>query len=67
MIKINSRQIEILKKYKIDYLKYNELNDLLDVINDIMVSYVDENDEPLREFIELEKLYDEIYYANEEL
>lgn len=64
MLKVNEKQNLILKKYNIDYLKYKEINDLLDEINDIMVSYVDKNDEPLKEFLELEKVYDEIYYSN---
>ncbi len=62
MIKINENNKKILlNKYKIDVDKFDEINDLLDELNDIMVSYVDENDEPLPEFLELEKIYDEIY------
>lgn len=64
MIKLNENQKKILNKYKIDYKKYHEINDLLDEINDIMVSFVDEEDEPLPEFIELEDLYDSIYDLN---
>lgn len=66
MIKLNEKQKEILRKYNIDYLKYKEINELLDEINDKMISYVDYKDEPLEEFIELEKVYDEIFYQNEE-
>lgn len=57
-------QIKILKKYKIDYTKYDDISDLLDVINDKMVSYTDENDEPTEEFIELQNIYDSIYMNN---
>lgn len=64
MIKLNENQKKFLNKYKIDYKKYHEINDLLDEINDIMVSFVDEEDEPLPEFIELEDLYDSIYDLN---
>lgn len=66
MIKLNEKQKEILRKYNIDYLKYKEINELLDEINDKMISYVDYKDEPLEEFLELEKVYDEIFYQNEE-
>lgn len=65
MIKINENSKEILQnKYKINADKFDEINDLLDELNDIMVSFVDENDEPLPEFFELEKIYDEIYNIN---
>lgn len=64
MIKINEEQKLILEKYKIKVEDYEEINNLLDEINDVMISFVDEHDEPLPEFLELEKLYDEIYDLN---
>lgn len=64
MIKINESDKKILEKYKIDYNKYEELNDLLIELNDVMISYRDENDEPLSEWLELEKVYDRIYDLN---
>ena len=64
MIKVSANSDKILKKYNIDYRKYNTLNDLLDDINDEMVSYRDKDDEPLPQFLELEKVYDEIYDLN---
>lgn len=57
-------QIKILKKYKIDYTEYDDISDLLDIINDKMVSYTDKNDEPTEEFIELQNIYDSIYINN---
>ena len=33
-------------------------------IDDEMTTHVDEHDEPLEEFLELEKVYDRIFYAN---
>ena len=65
MINLNNRQKEILAKYKINYENKEILNDLLEEIDDVMVSYVDKDDEPLPEFLELEKIYDEIYDQNE--
>lgn len=62
---ITQDQIKILKKYKIDYTKYDDISDLLDIINDKMVSYTDENDEPTDEFIELQNIYDSIYINNQ--
>lgn len=61
MIKINEKNKKILKKYNIDIEEYDNLNELLLEIDDAMTSYVDEHDEPLTEFLELEKIYDEIY------
>lgn len=63
-IKVTEEEKKILKKYNIDIEDYNNLNELLLEIDDAMTSYVDENDEPLPEFLELEKLYDSIFYAN---
>ena len=64
MIRLSQKNIEILKKYNIEYKNKIELNDLLDTIDDVMVSYVDKRDEPLKELLELEKLYDNIYDNN---
>lgn len=64
MIKINEEQKLILEKYKIKVENYEDINNLLDEINDVMISFVDEHDEPLPEFLELEKVYDEIYDLN---
>lgn len=55
---------KFLKKYNINVEKYKNLKDLLVDIDAEMTKYVDEHDEPLKEFIELERVYDRIYYAN---
>lgn len=63
-IKVTDEEKKILKKYNIDIEEYDNLNELLLEIDDAMTSYVDEHDEPLPEFLELEKIYDSIFYAN---
>lgn len=65
-IKVTDEEKKILKKYNIDVEKYNGLNELLLEIDDEMTSHVDEYDEPLPEFFELEKVYDSIFYANKD-
>lgn len=65
-MKLLDKQIEILNKYNINYKECEDISDLLELLNDEMVSYVDEDDEPLPEFLELEKIYDEIYDQNKE-
>lgn len=57
---------KILMKYGIDVTKYDKLNDLLIEIDDEMTSHIDEHDEPLKEFLELERVYDRIFYANKD-
>lgn len=64
MIRITEKQKQILKKYRIDVENYSTLRELLLEIDDEMTSHVDENDEPLSEFLELEKVYDEIFSQN---
>lgn len=61
---ISEEDKNILKKYNIYIDDFNDLKELLLEIDDEMTSYVDEHDEPLKEFIELQKVYDRIYYAN---
>lgn len=61
---ITEEDKEILKKYNIDINKYDNLRDLLIEIDDEMTTHVDEHDEPLEEFLELEKVYDRIFYVN---
>lgn len=65
-MKLLDKQIEILNKYNINYKECEDISDLLELLNDEMISYVDEDDEPLPEFLELEKVYDEIYDQNTE-
>ena len=61
---ISEEDKNILKKYNINIDDFNNLKELLLEIDDEMTIYVDEHDEPLKEFIELQKVYDRIYYAN---
>lgn len=61
---ISKEDKNILKSYNIDIDDFDNLDELLFEIDDEMTSYVDEQDEPLKGFIELQKVYDRIYYAN---
>lgn len=61
---LSDEQIKVLNKYNIDYKKCEDISDLLDILNDEMISYVDDNDEPTEEFLELQKVYDSIYENN---
>jgi len=61
---ISEEDKNILKKYNINIDDFDDLKELLFEIDDEMTSHVDEHDEPLNEFIELQKVYDRIYYAN---
>ena len=63
-IKVSEKDKKILEKYSIYVKKYDDLEDLLFEIDDVMTSYVDEYDELLPEFLELEKVYDAIFYEN---
>ena len=63
-MKITEKQKEILSKYDINVDDYNDLEELLFEIDDEMTSHIDENDEPLPEFLELEEIYDEIFDTN---
>lgn len=63
-LKITDEDKKILKKYNINVEEYDNLSELLFEIDDEMTSYIDEHGEPLKEFLELEKVYDRIFYAN---
>lgn len=65
MLILKKAQIKILDKYNINY-KVDNLRELLINIDYVMTEYVDEQDEPLEQFLELERVYDEIYFANKE-
>lgn len=62
---LKKEQIKILDKYNINY-KVDNLRESLINIDYVMTEYVDEQDEPLEQFLELERVYDEIYFANKE-
>ena len=57
---LTEKQIELLKKYNVDY-KVDSVDDLLINIDLIMTKYLDKNAEPTKDYIVLEKLYDEVY------
>lgn len=59
-MKLTDEQIKILEKYNIDY-KVDSVDDLLINIDLIMTKYLDKNDEPTKDYMVLEKLYDEVY------
>jgi len=63
-INVSQEDKDTLTSYKIEVDNYRTLSDLLDIIDEVMVSYVDEQDEPLEDFLILEKIYDRIYDAN---
>lgn len=63
-MKLTDEQIKILKKYNIDY-NVKTKKDLLINIDFVMTDYVDNNGEPTKDFIILEKLYDEIFNGAE--
>lgn len=57
---LTEKQIELLKKYNVDY-KIDSVDDLLINIDLIMTKYLDKNAEPTKDYMVLEKLYDEVY------
>lgn len=69
-IYINDKNRKILDKYKeINYKPFLELedtadniNELLDVLDGAMLAYHDKDWEPLKEWLEIERVRDEIYY-----
>lgn len=56
-------QIKILEKYNINY-NFKTIEELFRNIDLVMTDYLDDNDEPTKEYLLLEKLYDEIYNTN---
>lgn len=63
MLNITEKQKEIMKKYNINY-DTDEINELLENIDWVMTEYVDKHDEPTKEFLIIEELYDQIYNQN---
>lgn len=60
-MKLTNEQIEVLKKYNINY-KVKTKRDLLINIDFVMTDYLDSEEEPIDDFKVLEKLYDKIYF-----
>ena len=63
MFNLTEEQIELLKKYNIDYNVATK-RELLINIDWVMTDYLDENDDPTDDFMIIERLYDEIYSIN---
>lgn len=69
-IEISEKNKKILDKYpEINYKKYigmeasdDNLDNLLEELDSALIRYRDENDEPLEEWLEIERVRDEIYY-----
>ena len=57
---LTEKQIELLKKYNVAY-KVDSVDNLLINIDLIMTKYLDKNAEPTKDYMVLEKLYDEVY------
>lgn len=71
-INLSESNKKILDKYRIDYKSYIDREitreeyelSFIDSIDELIVSYRDEEGEPLKEWLELEKVRDEIYITN---
>ncbi|MEG0872940.1 MAG: hypothetical protein RSE00_00810 [Clostridia bacterium] len=56
---LSKEQIELLKKYSINY-NVKSKRELLINVDMVMTDYLDKNDNPTEDFMILENLYDEI-------
>lgn len=54
--------MEILDKYEVNYKSIDNIDDFLVELFDKMQDYLDKDDNPTKEYLELEKVYYEIYY-----
>ena len=63
MLNLTQEQVELLKKYNIDY-DVKTTGELLINIDWVMTDYLDKDGEPTDDFKVLERLYDEIYDAD---
>jgi len=59
-VNLTEKQIELLEKYNVNY-EVDNIDSLLINVDLVMTDYLDKNDEPTKDFLILEKLYDEIY------
>lgn len=62
-MKITDKQKEILDKYNVEYESIN-IDDLLIALFGRMNDFLDEEDNPTKEYEELETIYYEIYNEN---
>ena len=63
MLNITEKQKNIMKKYNINY-DTDKINELLENIDWAMTDYIDKHDEPTKDFLLIEELYDQIYNQN---
>ena len=63
MLNLTQDQVELFKKYNIDY-DVKTTGELLINIDWVMTDYLDKDGEPTDDFKVLERLYDEIYDAD---
>ena len=63
MLNLTHDQVELFKKYNIDY-DVKTIGELLINIDWVMTDYLDKDGEPTDDFKVLERLYDEIYDAD---
>lgn len=61
-MKLTDKQMEILDKYEVNYKSIDNIDDFLVELFDKMQDYLDKDDNPTKEYLELEKVYYEIYY-----
>ena len=63
MLNLTQEQVELLKKYNIDY-DVKTVGELLINIDWVMTDYLDKGGEPTDDFKTIERLYDAVYDAN---
>ena len=63
MLHRTKKQKDIMKKYNINY-DTDKINELLENIDWAMTDYIDKHDEPTKDFLLIEELYDQIYNQN---
>ena len=64
VIILTDDQRKLLSKYIPDFEKFDYINDLLDVLDDVMLNSLDDDDEATDETVIIAKLYDQIYSQN---
>lgn len=68
MIKVLAQELESLKQYKKDYIidpeKYDDINEYLDTIDEIMLDTLDSTGEQTKSTVAITKIYDAIYNRN---
>lgn len=57
---LKKEQIDILEKYNIEY-KNKSIKEILEILDEEMLKYMDKNYNPTPDYMVLERLYDSIY------